>query len=512
MALNERLQRILALGTLVSVYLGTRLFDLLRVPVFVDEAFHIERARWASQGSIETGAGVGKWLSIQTYGVWLRLFGDSLVAARLLAVGVGLATLLVLFWTAHAFDAQSRVLRGFVAGLVYVVSPLALFYDRQALTDEFQTLLFALITFACSRFVALGTRRWAVAISALVALAPLFKTSGVLLAVVPLIIVFVAPQPVVRRGLARTLFLPLGAAFAVVGLYAALSMAFVTPTETVGMTALGRPGLFLQSLLDNGVEEFEALTRMLTPTLMLTLVVAPILVAVLSTDVLARHRMTALVMVLVSQLVMADLLYGDLHARYLVPLMVPIALIVAEGVTVVWRRAGQRPPAGQVLARVLLLTLVFLVPNVATARLLASPETFRLSTDDRRQYYASWSSGYGADQVVSTISALAHEGAGQTVVLQTPGVWSLSVYPRELGANVDLVTFDSWATSSMESEVGDYLGERSSVLLVLDEAASDAKDDDAVARLKQVFGMRQLTRTSRLDGVAGFVVWELSTR
>ena len=86
------------------------------------------------------------------------------------------------------------------------------------------------------------------------------------------------------------------------------------------------------------------------------------------------------------------------------------------------------------------------------------------------------------------------------------------MYREELGVNVDLVTLDSWATPSMESEIVDYLGERGSAYLVLDEAASDARDDDAIELLKRVFRMREAVRTSRLDGAAGFVVWELSPR
>lgn len=512
MVSDERLQRIIAIGTLVSLYLGSRLFYLLRVPVFVDEAFHIERARWASQGSLQTGAGLGKWLSIQAYGVWLRLFGDSLLAARLLVVVVGLITLLVLFWTASSYDSQSHVIRGFLAGLVYVVSPLALFYDRQALTDEFQTLLFALIVLACFRFVALGTRRWAAAIGALVALAPLLKTSGILLAVVPVLIVFFAAEPSARRGLTRTLFLPLGAAFAVIGLYVALSMAFVTTTETIGMTAWGSPGRIMESLLDNGVEELEALSRMLTPSMLLVLAVAPVLVAVYAVEESVRRRTAALVVMVVTQLVLADLLYGDLHTRYLIPVLVPIAFLATEGVVVVWHRFERLPQAGRTLAKALVVILAFLMPAVASVRLLTSPQTFRLSTDDRRQYYAGWTSGYGTDQVVARLSALAEHGAGRSLVLQTPEVWSLPMHRRELGANVDLVTLDSWAKPSMESEVRAYLGERGSVYLVHDEAASDAKDDDAITRLKRVFGMSELMRTSRLDGSAGFVVWELSVR
>lgn len=512
MALDERLQRVIALGILVPVYLGSRLFGLLRVPVFVDEALHIERARWASQGSIQTGAGLGKWLSIQVLGAWLRLFGDSLLAARLLVVGIGLVTLLVVFWTASSIAPQAQVFRGLLAGLIYVVSPLALFYDRQALTDEFQTLLLAALVLACFKFVERGRRTEAVVIAVLVVAAPLFKTSGLLLALVPPVIVLFAADSSRRRGLARVLAVPLCAALVLVSAIAALDIAFVSQTETLGMTPFGSPGRMVDSLSVNSAEILEALWRMLTPSLLFMLVLAPVLVIVLATDEATRRRSAALLAVAVSQLVMAAILFEDLHTRYLIPTLVPAALLLTEGVVVIWSRLASLPRAERTLGRVLVVALVIVVPAFASLRLLASPESFSLTTDDRRQYYSGWTSGYGADRVVLELRALADQGSGQALVLQTPGVWSLSMYRRELGPHVDLATIESWKKSSMESELRAYLHERERVYLVHDEALSAAADDAAFAVLERTFRVREVVRTSRLDGAAGLVVWELSAR
>jgi len=177
----------------------------------------------------------------------------------------------------------------------------------------------------------------------------------------------------------------------------------------------------------------------------------------------------------------------------------------------VWSRLTPLPRAGRILGRAIVL-LAIVMPAIASYRLLASPESYRLAEDDRWQYYVGWTSGYGADRIAEELGALAEQASGRTMVLQTPDVWSLTTYQGELASRAYLVTLDAWATPSMQSELNAYLDEHERVFLVHDEALSEAEDATAIALLESWFGVSEVMRTSRLDGGTGLVVWEISAR
>ena len=60
------------------LFLLTRLGTISTIPIFIDEAIHIECARDAVAGDFAAGLEIGKWLSIQSLGLFLRVFFDNL--------------------------------------------------------------------------------------------------------------------------------------------------------------------------------------------------------------------------------------------------------------------------------------------------------------------------------------------------------------------------------------------------------------------------------------------------
>lgn len=132
-----RVAHMLQFSILIIAYGLTRLTNILALPVFSDEGIYINWAR------IAAGDPAWRFISLvdgkqplQTWGTipFIKLFPDNLLlAGRLFSVGTGFVALVgvvVLCWYLWGRKA------GLLAGILYVVSPYFLFYDRIALVDS----------------------------------------------------------------------------------------------------------------------------------------------------------------------------------------------------------------------------------------------------------------------------------------------------------------------------------------------------------------------------------------
>jgi 4-amino-4-deoxy-L-arabinose transferase-like glycosyltransferase len=128
---------------LLLVFLGLRLANLTKLPVFADEAIYI---RWAQVMRAEASLRFlplsdGKqplfmWLMIPV----LKLVADPLAAGRLLSVAAGLGTLAgvgILTWQLT----KSR-LAAWGASFVWAIIPFSVFFERMALVDSLLTMFF----------------------------------------------------------------------------------------------------------------------------------------------------------------------------------------------------------------------------------------------------------------------------------------------------------------------------------------------------------------------------------
>jgi 4-amino-4-deoxy-L-arabinose transferase-like glycosyltransferase len=129
-------QVILAGFFLTVFYLATRLINLTLLPIFTDEAIYI---RW-SQIALQDPA--HRFISLydgkQPLFVWLNMLVlnlpvDPLIAGRLVSVAAGLASLMGITALAWRLFGQKTA---FFTGLLYIISPFFLFYDRLALYDS----------------------------------------------------------------------------------------------------------------------------------------------------------------------------------------------------------------------------------------------------------------------------------------------------------------------------------------------------------------------------------------
>ena len=150
-------------AAVVGGYLSSRMLFLERLPVFVDEAVHIQWAKSAMGSETELIVQVGKWLPIQWMTLFVHLPLPPLASARLASVSMGLATLAACVMIGRELFSL-RV--GILAAAVYAMVPFALLYDRLALADVYVSAFAAWAT-----FVAIAMRRqfglgWSLALTA----------------------------------------------------------------------------------------------------------------------------------------------------------------------------------------------------------------------------------------------------------------------------------------------------------------------------------------------------------
>lgn len=121
---------------LIIVFSLSRLYNILLIPLFTDEAIYV---RWSQIARFDAS---WRFISLtdgkQPLFVWLtmtvmRFISDPLLAGRLVSVGAGLASMVGLFLLAHELF-KSRWI-SFITATVYLIFPMSLIYDRMALYD-----------------------------------------------------------------------------------------------------------------------------------------------------------------------------------------------------------------------------------------------------------------------------------------------------------------------------------------------------------------------------------------
>ncbi len=124
------------LAVLVLIYFVTRLYSILSLPIFTDEAIYIRWAQIAKQDA--------NWRFIsltdgkQPMFIWLmmislRFIQDPLLAGRLVSVGAGFMTLMGMYFLGKEIFKSNKI--GLISSFLYLIFPMALVYDRMALYD-----------------------------------------------------------------------------------------------------------------------------------------------------------------------------------------------------------------------------------------------------------------------------------------------------------------------------------------------------------------------------------------
>jgi 4-amino-4-deoxy-L-arabinose transferase-like glycosyltransferase len=393
-----------ALVLLTLAYLGTRLPLLMNLPVFVDEAIHIQWAQQTLQGDLKAGLWDGKWLSIKLMALFLILPLHPLEAARLASVFAGFASVLACVMIGTAL--YSRMV-GLIAGLAYIVMPYALFNDRMALTDGFQTAFGAWALFAAIMHARAPTWRSGAALLILLLGAVLAKISGIILVLVPLLVIaaLARRQQRVRAALwAAPAILAPAALLALFTWRGAGTYQLFSKSSSVSLADR------LENILRNIGMVADWYWTLLTPPLAVFAAVAVIWP-------FFRRERRGIMLALVLAAVIAPYIAGATtwFFRYLLFTTVPLALLIAALLADCASWARGRSGAWLLGIAALLLAAW---PLALDLRLVANPRDPAVPFLLRDGYVMGWTSGEGLPDAAAYLSARAAESPDGINVLR----------------------------------------------------------------------------------------------
>ncbi len=167
------------------LYFITRFTFLTRYPIFNDESTYLR------YGQVMTNVPMQQWYSLAhtgkqpltywLYGLMMKVIGDPLLAGRFVTVMLGVCTVLALYQLGNHLDSRKT---GITAGILIIVSPLFVFFDRLALVDSTLGALFSWILVFLVRFQKRQTALEVFFVALLVGISFWIKSTGFLFALV----------------------------------------------------------------------------------------------------------------------------------------------------------------------------------------------------------------------------------------------------------------------------------------------------------------------------------------
>jgi tetratricopeptide (TPR) repeat protein len=442
-----------ALGAIVALHLLTRLVDLMRLPVFLDEAMHLDWAfRTVSTGQLVGHTDGGRYLPIWAYAVVAARAEDPLRAARLCSVAAGLAAALGLAWLGRLLESPQA---GLLAAFLYVAAPFTLLYDRMALVDA---LLSALLVYALVfsvMWARTARRPWAIGLGLVAGAAGLTKLPGLLVLSLPAAVALssrssrramLLRQLAWTYGISLVLLLPLYLDLAGTGRFFSENLWLLRPGAD-GSSFLGR----------NARLAAEWLLAYFTP------IGAAAVAAAALWSLRERERADLLLLSVAAAWCVFFVLVGGRYwfPRYVLPAVPPLLLLVAR------RAARLGRPATWLVGGVLAASWLGF-----DAALIADPARAPLPQVERSQYIYDWPSGYGLADVLGRLRRAAE--LQPVIVLRdqssTPLREGLDLMLRRGGAGIETVDVPVKAGDFAESIERLTAGGRP-VLFAIDQAA-----------------------------------------
>ena len=289
---------------------------------------------------------------------------------------------------------------GYAFGLLYLVCPFALFYDRLVLTDPPMATFAALALLLTVRLHEAPGRGRALLLALALVAAVLTKATALLVAAIPLAGLFVLGRLEGRR--VRTFGLAVAAAAAIL-FWPILRFWATTPTVRLGV----------------GHRQVDLATRLVTNVPMAlgwlttywTLPLTLLALAGVLLDLRERPRPVLFLGVLVAGPVLAFAALSTLwFPRYLVFVTVPALLLAARGLVRLLEHMP-RWARGFLVAGAIAAALPF------DRDILLDPARAALPDIDRAQFVLGWPSGYGTEDTVAFVrEELQHHPGGLTVV------------------------------------------------------------------------------------------------
>lgn len=122
---------------IVVLYFFTRLFHILTLPIFTDEAIYLHwtqvaanDASWRFISLTDGKQPMYVWVAI----IFFKVIHDPLLAGRLVSVGTGFVSTIGMFFLGWEIFKNKKI--GLLASLLYTLYPFAIVYDKMAMYDS----------------------------------------------------------------------------------------------------------------------------------------------------------------------------------------------------------------------------------------------------------------------------------------------------------------------------------------------------------------------------------------
>ena len=420
---------------LMIFYLVTRLPFLTKIPIFTDEAIYI---RW---GQVALNDPQHRFISLedgkQPLFIWLMLpllkfIGDPLMAGRLISNFAGLATMFgIIILTSKLFNQKV----GFLAGLIYIVSPFFLLYDRLALYDSLTTAIMVWSMYL-SVILAQAIRLDAALLLGMTVGAGLLTKSSaqfslILLPVSLLLFDFKSPR--------RQNRIISWCGLALIAAVLALTFQTILKLSPLGYMVGLKNLTFVVSLGEFFTDPFSRIIgnlRGLTNWLVQYLTVPMLLPLIIGITAGIRKKTNITIFILSWFMVpiLALAAFGRvLYPRFVLFMAIPLVILMALGLS---RISDLLKPAFH-RSRFLLVSLsrrsvffafcflLFAFPAYISLQLIVDPVNAAIPGVDRDQLFDNWPSGYGIPEVVSLLKDLS---MNEKIFVGTEGTFGLTPY------------------------------------------------------------------------------------
>ncbi len=378
-----------------GLYLGTRLFNLTKLPIFTDEAIYI---RWSQIGSrdpnwrfislVDGKQPMFTWIMM----VFLRILRDPLFAGRLVSVFAGAASALGIGVLTYEVFRNKQI--SMIAVFLYILSPFALMYDRLALYDSLVATFSIWSLYLSIRLVKTLRLDMALLLGMVLGAGMLNKTSGFLsLYLLPATLVlfdFQKPERVKR-------LMQWGIFVFVATLISQLLYGILRLSPLFHMVGQ-KDSVFVYSFKDWVVHPFTFLEGNLKGLFdwLISYLTPPIFIASLIPlfTLWRQGREKLLLYIWWAAPFFALALFGRiLYPRFILFMSMPLLILASVSIFWIWKNFGRK------IFGIAILVILFLPSFYTDYFIVTNPLYAPIHYADRGQLIDSWPAGWGVSEV-----------------------------------------------------------------------------------------------------------------
>jgi 4-amino-4-deoxy-L-arabinose transferase-like glycosyltransferase len=413
---------------IIALFFLTRLYNILGLPIFTDEAIYV---RWAQ---IASNDAAWRFISLtdgkQPMFVWIgmllmKVINDPLLAGRVVSVIAGFFSMVGIFFLTSELFKNKKI--GLLAAFIYVLYPFALVYDRMALYDSLVSMFIIWSLYLEVLLIRYMRLDLALILGMVVGLGMLTKTNAnfALILLPSLLLLFQFKTKTWKKNLGKLLLFSLVAAVIANSMYLILRLSpYFHIIEVKNFVFIYPISEWLQHpftyLFSNLSALLDWLVRYMTLPF-LAIVVASFLVG----KKYFKERLLLLVWFIVPFFALA--FFGRLiYPRHFLFMTMPLLVLGAYGLYYVItyvKKVWLQVIVAIVFLAMFVINDFFIITNFVKAAIPRS---------DMGQFIAGWPAGQG---VKETIIFLEEKSKTQKIYVGTQGTFGLMPYSLEMYLN-----------------------------------------------------------------------------